>query len=155
MIDHSETDARLIMELMFKLQLIPLTKQLTAICGNLWIRSLQNQRAERNEMLLMHEFYQRDFIFPDKYRMKNNKIEEEMENEDLDGINPGNEPAEGGNKGGKKREKKKYAGGLVLQPKSKLFTRSLPASTRPAAGTAAVAATATARTAALTDVAPD
>lgn len=30
----------------------------------------------------MHEFYQRDYIFPDKYRMKSGKFDEEHEQED-------------------------------------------------------------------------
>jgi DNA polymerase alpha subunit A len=46
--------------------IIPLTKQLTTIAGNLWFRSLQNARAERNEMLLLHEFMAKKYICPDK-----------------------------------------------------------------------------------------
>ena len=52
---------------MIKMQVLPLTKELTNIGGNLWIRSLQNARAERNEMLLMHEFHSRKYIWPDKF----------------------------------------------------------------------------------------
>lgn len=56
---------------MIKLQVIPLTKQLTNLAGNSWIRSLQNQRAERVEMLLMHEFYRLNYILPDnRWAMK-------------------------------------------------------------------------------------
>jgi DNA polymerase alpha subunit A len=51
---------------MLHLSVIPLTKQLTNIAGNLWFRSLQNARAERNEMLLLHEFKKKKFILPDK-----------------------------------------------------------------------------------------
>jgi DNA polymerase elongation subunit (family B) len=42
---------------MFKLQVLPLTKQLTALAGNLWSNSLQGKRAERIEYLLLHEFH--------------------------------------------------------------------------------------------------
>ena len=38
--NHTETDAFLTFELMQHLQIIPLTKQLTTIAGNLWYRSL-------------------------------------------------------------------------------------------------------------------
>jgi len=55
--------------LMLHLSVIPLTKQLTNIAGNLWFRSLQNARAERNEMLLLHEFKKKKFILPDKKQL--------------------------------------------------------------------------------------
>lgn len=51
---------------MLHLSIIPLTKQLTNIAGNLWFRSLQNARAERNEILLLHEFKKKKFVLPDK-----------------------------------------------------------------------------------------
>jgi DNA polymerase alpha subunit A len=63
---HTETDAYLTYQLMLHLMIVPLTKQLTTIAGNLWFRSLQNARAERNEWLLMHEFHSRKFLCPDK-----------------------------------------------------------------------------------------
>ena len=64
--DHTEKDAFLTYQLMQHLSVIPLTKQLTNIAGNLWFRSLQNARAERNEMLLLHEFRKKGFVVPDK-----------------------------------------------------------------------------------------
>lgn len=67
--DHTETDAYLTFQLMSHLMIIPLTKQLTTIAGNLWFRSLQNARAERNEMLLLHEFSSRSFLCPDKKKL--------------------------------------------------------------------------------------
>lgn len=54
---------------MLHLNILPLTKQLTTIAGNLWFRSLQNARAERNEMLLLHEFRGRKYLCPDKKSM--------------------------------------------------------------------------------------
>ena len=30
----------------------------------MWLGSLQNKRAERNEMLLAHEFYKKKFVIP-------------------------------------------------------------------------------------------
>jgi len=51
---------------MINLEILPLTKQLTNIAGNLWFKSLLHQRAERNEMLLMHKFYANKYLLPDK-----------------------------------------------------------------------------------------
>lgn len=59
-------------------------------------------RAERNEMLLMHEFYRKDYILPDSNRRMISKFDEN-EKEDDD-------------------NKKKYAGGMVLEPKTDIYT---------------------------------
>jgi len=111
MIDHTTQDAFITSAIMFKLQIIPLTKHLTCIAGNTWIKSLQNARAERNEMLLIHEFRQRKYIYPDKFFSKND-----------DKLAFDEEPEAGAPKpkNGKK-EKNKYAGGLVLDPKPGLY----------------------------------
>jgi len=96
---HTLHDAELVQSLMFKLQVLPLTRQLTCIAGNLWSRTVKGNRAERNEYLLLHEFHQLKYIVPEKVRYNNN------------------------NKGGgtNKREKAKYSGGLVLEPKRGLY----------------------------------
>jgi DNA polymerase alpha subunit A len=75
---------------------------LTTIAGNLWYRSLQNARAERNEMLLLHEFMAKKFICPDKKT----------------GFKKGFDEEEGGKKGKKKAQ---FAGGLVFEPKSGFY----------------------------------
>ena len=49
---------------------LPLTKQLTNLSGSLWSRTLAGQRAQRIEMLLLHEFHDRKFILPDKISQK-------------------------------------------------------------------------------------
>ena len=80
-----------------RLNIIPLTKELTNIAGNLWIRSLQNQRAERNEMFLIHEFYSKGYIYPDKPELKfENKAD---------------------------KRKNQYLGGKVLEPISGLYDK--------------------------------
>lgn len=45
---------------------LPLTKQLSVVSGSLWSKTLQGARAQRIEMLLLHEFHERKFILPDK-----------------------------------------------------------------------------------------
>jgi len=103
---------------MMHLQIVPLTKPLTTIAGNLWFRSLQNARAERNEWLLMHEFYGRKFLCPDKKQLNSREAKKSMfGNED---VNGGGEEAKGKGKG-KKRQKAKYGGGLVLEPKAGFY----------------------------------
>ena len=80
------------------LQVMPLTLQLSKVAGCLWSVSLRQARSERNEMLLMHNFWQKGYIVPEKLK----RIK------DFDG-----EPNE---------EKKSYSGGKVLDPVSGLYT---------------------------------
>ena len=90
---HTLHDAQLVQRLMFKLQILPLTKQLTNIAGNCWGRTMKGNRAERNEYLLLHEFHGMKYVVPEKERGKK------------------------GNTG----SKAKYSGGLVLEPKKGLY----------------------------------
>lgn len=90
---HTLHDVQLVQRLMFKLQVLPLTKQLTNIAGNLWSRTMKGNRAERNEYLLLHEFHQLKYIVPEKRKVKSS------------------------NNG----SKAKYSGGLVLEPKKGLY----------------------------------
>jgi DNA polymerase alpha subunit A len=66
LIRHAESDAWLAMGLAIYLNAIPLTLQLSNISGFLWSRTLQGNRAQRIEMLLLHEFHARKFLLPDK-----------------------------------------------------------------------------------------
>eukprot|EP00743_Colponemidia_sp_Colp-15_P005940 GILK01006386.1.p1 GENE.GILK01006386.1~~GILK01006386.1.p1 ORF type:complete len:1470 (-),score=342.66 GILK01006386.1:187-3951(-) len=113
---HTENDAFLSFELMFKLQVLPLTKQLTCLAGNLWARSLQNARAERNEFLLLHEFHSKKYICPDRLVHNSKaKIEEDHDDDDDEAKPTGGK--------GKRRKKAAYSGGLVLEPKSGLYDK--------------------------------
>ena len=49
LVRHTENDAWLTLGLMHHLEVLPLTKQLTNLSGNLWSRSLGSARAERIE----------------------------------------------------------------------------------------------------------
>jgi DNA polymerase alpha subunit A len=96
-VEHAEQDALLTMRLQFHLQILPLTRELTCLAGNLWSRSLMGARAERIEYLLLHRFYDSNFVVPDKEFKK--------------------KAGGAGAESGPRREKAKYSGGLVLDPK--------------------------------------
>ena len=98
---------------MCHLSVIPLTKQLTNIAGNLWFRSLQNARAERNEMLLLHEFKKKKFILPDKKQLTSKEMKCGLFGDENQGDNAG--------KKGGKRKKAQYSGGLVIEPKAGFY----------------------------------
>ena len=74
---------------MNNLEILQMTRQLSNICGNLWKRSLENKRAERNEFLIMHDCKERGLIIPDKFKR--------VEDEEVE-------------------IRKKYQGGMVLEP---------------------------------------
>ena len=64
--EHTLCDALLSIRIAWRLQVLPLTRQLSNLAGNLWANSLVNKRAERNEWLLVHEFKRLKYIVPDK-----------------------------------------------------------------------------------------
>lgn len=112
MVAHTERDAGLTVDLANKLQVIPLTKQLTSICGNLWSRSLRSARAERVEHLLLHRFHKQKYIVPEKLTGREKREKMAARN---------GEQAAG--PGGKRRKKPKYSGGLVLEPKKGFYDK--------------------------------
>eukprot|EP00899_Mesostigma_viride_P010487 jgi/Mesvir1/1943/Mv22962-RA.2 len=124
MVSHCEGDAWLSLYLMFQLCVLPLTRQLTALSGNLWSKTLQGGKAHRIEYLLLHEFHSRKFLVPDKLTHKEKERSlraaaaaaagEDEEEE---------EPAEAPEGGGRRRKAAAYAGGLVLEPKVGLYDK--------------------------------
>ncbi len=76
-----------ILKIASHLKLFPLTLQLSQIAGCLWEMSLRQSRAERNEVLLCHEFYKQGYILPDPKARRH-----------------------------KRKSKAKYLGGKVLDP---------------------------------------
>ncbi|CAG8808576.1 35635_t:CDS:2, partial [Racocetra persica] len=105
---HCRFDTVVISELMFNLQILPLTKQLTNLAGNIWSKTLTGARAVRNEFLLLHEFHQNKFVCPDKnYNKSNIKNTEKSIGHDEEGS----------------RKRPKYAGGLVLEPKKGFYDK--------------------------------
>jgi DNA polymerase alpha subunit A len=107
-----ENDTFFIAALAIKQQLLPLTKVLTNLAGNSWARTLSGTRAERNEYILLHEFYRNKYICPDKVYGKG------ASNKKLDDADPRD-----GEEGGDAKKKDKYKGGLVFEPEKGLYDK--------------------------------
>ncbi|KAK4050302.1 DNA-directed DNA polymerase alpha catalytic subunit pol1 [Microbotryomycetes sp. JL201] len=128
---HCLADTYLQMAVAFKVQALPLTRQLTNLAGNSWNKTLQGQRAERNEYILLHRFNEHGYVVPDKIarwelqekekaasknKKKKSGVKDEAEGEDGSGdLTP---------KAAKvSMTKKKFTGGLVFEPEKGLFDR--------------------------------
>ncbi|XP_004406705.1 PREDICTED: DNA polymerase alpha catalytic subunit-like, partial [Odobenus rosmarus divergens] len=114
LLEHTWKDARFILQIMCELNVLPLALQITNIAGNIMSRTLMGGRSERNEFLLLHAFYENNYIVPDKqiFRKPQQKLGDE--DEDIDGE---------ANKYKKGRKKAAYAGGLVLDPKAGFYDK--------------------------------
>ncbi|XP_029313854.1 DNA polymerase alpha catalytic subunit isoform X1 [Cottoperca gobio] len=99
------TDAKLILQMMCELNVLPLALQITNIAGNVMSRTLMGGRSERNEFLLLHAFHDKNYIVPDKLSFKKTQLDMVEGEEDVDAGK------------GKRKKKAAYAGGLVLDPK--------------------------------------
>ncbi|XP_077199119.1 DNA polymerase alpha catalytic subunit isoform X2 [Paroedura picta] len=108
LLENTWTDAKYILQIMCELNVLPLALQITNIAGNVMSRTLMGGRAERNEFLLLHAFYEKDFIVPDKQNFKKPQQKQLDEDEDFEGDQ---------NKSKMGRKKAAYSGGLVLDPK--------------------------------------
>ncbi|XP_028655248.1 DNA polymerase alpha catalytic subunit isoform X1 [Erpetoichthys calabaricus] len=108
LLENTWMDAKFILQIMCELNVLPLALQITSISGNVMSRTLMGGRSERNEYLLLHAFYEKDYIVPDKQLFKKPQIDLVDDEEDVD-VTQG--------KTKKGRKKAAYAGGLVLEPK--------------------------------------
>ncbi|XP_030625392.1 DNA polymerase alpha catalytic subunit [Chanos chanos] len=106
-------DAKLILQIMCELNVLPLALQITTIAGNIMSRTLMGGRSERNEYLLLHAFHEKNYIVPDKHFFKKPQ-HDPVDDEDVDA---------GKGKSGKVKKKAAYAGGLVLDPKVGFYDR--------------------------------
>jgi DNA polymerase alpha subunit A len=97
MVYKCREESELTFAIMNHFELLQTTRSLSNICGNLWKRSLENRRAERNEFFIMHECKKRQLIIPDKFRREKDEEEE-------------NEP------------RRKYQGGMVLEPQKGFYS---------------------------------
>lgn len=106
---HNEMDTWLCMAIAAKLQVLALTKQLTNIAGNSWNRTLNGGRAERNEYILLHDFYEKKYVLPDKItgreRMHARRIREKYDVPVPKAVVSS------------KPKRDKFKGGLVFEPK--------------------------------------
>lgn len=93
LIKHTESSADLVLRLLYKLEVLPLTKKLTNISGSILSRTLLGGRAERIEYLLLHKLYENKLIPPERCTKTG------------------------------KAKKGDYEGGLVLNPIKDLYTR--------------------------------
>lgn len=100
-----EVDSYFQMAIASKVQMLPLTKQLTNLAGNSWSLTLNGGRAVRNEFILLHEFHRMKYVCPDKVFTSFKKSRGEDDEE---------APVA-------KRGKAQYAGGLVFEPKRGLW----------------------------------
>uniref|UniRef100_A0A2K6FDQ2 DNA polymerase n=1 Tax=Propithecus coquereli TaxID=379532 RepID=A0A2K6FDQ2_PROCO len=108
LLEHTWKDARFILQIMCELNVLPLALQITNIAGNIMSRTLMGGRSERNEFLLLHAFYENNYIVPDKQIFRKSQQKLGDEDEEIDGDT---------SKYKKGRKKAAYAGGLVLDPK--------------------------------------
>lgn len=107
-VNHCEADTYFVAAIAMRVQMLPLTKVLTNLAGNSWARTLSGTRAERNEYILLHEFYKNKYICPDKsYGKAKPQVEEDAEAEE--GIDV--------------RKKDKFKGGLVFEPEKGLYDK--------------------------------
>lgn len=135
------------------LSILPLSRQLTTISGNLWSHTLRGARAERIEYLLCHEFkligsqragaskagdVEVKVLLPDKLgKADRAKVAESLARDQLT-SDPSKTALEGGKpailenatEAGKKaskskgsRRKPQYSGGLVLEPRRGFYDR--------------------------------
>nr|DAD41313.1 TPA_asm: hypothetical protein HUJ06_015636 [Nelumbo nucifera] len=132
LVEYCETDAWLSLELMFHLSVLPLTRQLTNISGNLWGKTLQGARAQRVEYLLLHKFHSKKYIVPDKISSRRQEVKSTKrrmtcaEGEDIDDLNVNDAHFENEHRHDEQGKGKKgpaYSGGLVLEPKRGLYDK--------------------------------
>ena len=121
LVHHTESDAWLSLKLAHFLAVLPLTRQLAELSGSLWSKALLNQRAQRIEYLLLHEFHNNKFLLPDKISQREkDKLAKARFDEEMADVQDGEDSDKLKRRGAKGPQ---YAGGLVLEPKKGLYER--------------------------------
>lgn len=107
---HNEMDTFFVAAVMFRIQILGLTKQLTNLAGNAWARTLTGSRVDRNEFILLHEFTRQGYIVPDKQSGADfRKAKAAAAAKEEAAGNTAAAPS------------KKYQGGLVFEPEKGLY----------------------------------
>ncbi|SJX64596.1 related to POL1-DNA-directed DNA polymerase alpha, 180 KD subunit [Sporisorium reilianum f. sp. reilianum] len=123
---HCEVDTFFQMAIAAKVQILPLTKQLTNLAGNSWNKTLNGGRAERNEYILLHDFHRQKYICPDKISAWEKKqIQQAAELKAKARAKSGAGGASGAAASGTaaSSKKDKFKGGLVFEPKRGLWDK--------------------------------
>ncbi len=106
-----------------KVQILPLTKQLTNLAGNSWNKTLNGGRAERNEYILLHDFHRQKYICPDKISAWEKKqIQQAAELKARARAKAGGATTASSNAVANSK-KDKFKGGLVFEPKRGLWDK--------------------------------
>ena len=98
-------DALYIIKILLRLSIVPLSKQLANISGNLWQSSLRFAYQQNCEMRLLHEYSRHGYIWPDPYNA--NKESLNLAKKIMGTQNHTKESS--------------YEGGLVLDPKTGFY----------------------------------
>ncbi|KAJ9474897.1 DNA polymerase alpha catalytic subunit A [Pseudozyma hubeiensis] len=118
---HCEVDTFFQMAIAAKVQILPLTKQLTNLAGNSWNKTLNGGRAERNEYILLHDFHRQKYICPDKISAWEKKqIQQAAE---LKAKARAKAAADSTVAAAANSKKDKFKGGLVFEPKRGLWDK--------------------------------
>lgn len=129
MVQHLEFDAVIVVKLMMKFQILPLTKQLTNLAGNLWLYlfDLGRERCVEPGLNAMSTFYYMNFIISSISALIRSLTHKRLYSRRwrktvlltlncLDGQTTTQVK-------GKGRRKPAYAGGLVLEPKKGFYDK--------------------------------
>lgn len=136
-----EADAYFQMAIAYKVQALPLSRQLTNLAGNSWYvplslpaspieliwcdgrnKTLAGNRAERNDYILLHRFNENGYVCPDKITREQKKADE-LKLAKAKGKGKGKAMHVDEDEPEIVMTKAKFKGGLVFDPKKGLWDR--------------------------------
>lgn len=139
MVEFAMKDNEMVLDIMYKINCLPLVRQISNVVGNMISRTMLYGRAERNEYLLLHAFKEANYIVPDKAERfvtvgannntKATLIETTTSTPEADDDDEEVASRATATAAGKKKSKASssastsYVGGLVLEPKVGYYDR--------------------------------